>query len=72
MLSDQTGGSYFNTRSTSALEEVYAEIDRLEKTKTEGRLYTEYRELFQYALYPGLFLVLLELLMISTRFRSLP
>jgi Ca-activated chloride channel family protein len=71
-LAETTGGRYFNAKDTEALREVYGEIDRLEKTETEGRLYTEYRELFQYALFPGLGLVLLELLMICTRFRSLP
>ena len=72
MIADTTGGRYFNARDTDALKRVYAEIDRLEKTKTEGRLYTEYRELFTWALYPGLVLILLELLLGATRFRSLP
>jgi Ca-activated chloride channel family protein len=72
MLAETTEGRYFNAQNTEALREVYAEIDRLEKTETEGRLYTEYRELFQYALFPGLGLILLELLFVSTRFRSLP
>jgi Ca-activated chloride channel family protein len=71
-LAEVTGGRYFHAEDTGALTEVYAEIDRLEKTETEGRLYTEYREFFQYALFPGLALVLLELLLVSTRFRSLP
>lgn len=71
-LAEETEGRYFHAEDTGALTEVYAEIDRLEKTETEGRLYTEYREFFQYALFPGLALVLLELLLVSTRFRSLP
>lgn len=72
MLAETTEGRYFNAKNTEALKEVYAEIDRLEKTETEGRLYTEYKELFQYSLFPGLILVLLELLLTATRFRSLP
>lgn len=71
-LAATTGGRYFNAKDTKALESVYAEIDQLEKTLTEGRLYTEYRELFQWLLLPGLALVVLELALRCTRFRSLP
>jgi len=71
-IADTTGGRYFNAQSTEALEEVYGEIDRLEKSVTEGRLYTEYREWYQYLLFPGLGLILLEVILVSTRFRSLP
>lgn len=72
MVAETTGGRYFNAKNTAALEEVYAEIDRLEKTLSEGRLYTEYRELYQYAMFPGLGLILLEIMLVCTRFRSLP
>jgi Ca-activated chloride channel family protein len=72
MLAEKTEGRYFNARNEASLVEIYQEIDAMEKTKTEGRLYTEYKELFQYALLPGLALILLELLLAATRFRSLP
>jgi Ca-activated chloride channel family protein len=72
MLAETTGGRYFNAKDTKALEDVYAEIDKLEKTVSEGRLYTEYRELYQWAMFPGLGLILLEIVLVSTRFRSLP
>ena len=42
------------------MEQVYAEIDQLEKTPSEGRLYTEYVELYAWFLLPGLGLVILE------------
>jgi Ca-activated chloride channel family protein len=72
MLAETTGGQYFNARDTQALQAVYAEIDQLEKTKTEGRLYTEYRELYLWFLLPGLGLIVLESVLSATRFRSLP
>ena len=72
LLADTTGGRYFNAKDTTALESVYAEIDKLEKTLSEGRLYTEYRELFQWLLLPGLALVVFEVGLRCTRFRSLP
>jgi len=72
MLSQKTGGQYFNAQNTEALAEVYAEIDRLEKTETEGRVYTEYREMFQWLMLPGLGFVLLHIVLAATRFRGLP
>ncbi|MGD0383846.1 MAG: VWA domain-containing protein [Thermoguttaceae bacterium] len=71
-IADTTGGKYYNAQDTEKLRKIYADIDKLEKTTTEGRLYTEYRELFSYALFPGLGLVLLEMVLSCTRFRSLP
>lgn len=71
-MAETTGGKYFNAQDTNALANVYAEIDRLEKTLTEGRLYTEYRELYQWLMLPGLAIVLTELILSCTRFRSLP
>ena len=67
-----TGGQYFNAKNTAALERVYAEIDRLEKTVNEGRKYTQYTELYLYALLPGFFLILLCVVLQATRFRRLP
>lgn len=71
-IADETGGKYFNARDTESLEEVYAEIDALEKTETEGRLYTEYSELFVYFLFAGLGLIVFQMMLSTTRFRSLP
>jgi len=72
MIADETGGKYFCARDTEALKHVYAEIDQLEKTPSEGRLYTEYRDLYRWFLLPGLCLVLVQVTLVSTRFRSLP
>jgi Ca-activated chloride channel family protein len=72
MMADRTGGKYFNAKSTEALANVYAEIDQLEKTKTEGLLFTEYRDLYRYPTLLGLGLLLLGIGLASTRFRSLP
>ena len=71
-IADHTGGEYFNARDTDALEEVVGAIDALERTELEGRVYTDYRELFGYVLLPAIGLLLLELVMRSTRFASLP
>jgi Ca-activated chloride channel family protein len=72
MMAEVTGGQYFNAKNTETLKRVYAEIDKLEKSHTEGRRYTQYRELYEYLLLPGLALMLLQIVLVSTRFRSLP
>lgn len=72
MLAEKTDGRYFNAQDTAALKAVYTEIDRLEKTETEGRLYTEYREVFQSLLLPGIACVLVQVVLGTTRFRGLP
>lgn len=72
MLADTTGGQYFNAKDTETLTNVYAEIDTLEKTETEGQLYTDYRELYQWLVIPGFCLVVLQVVLSATWLRSLP
>ncbi|MGD9126325.1 MAG: VWA domain-containing protein [Planctomycetia bacterium] len=72
MLANETGGKYFLATTTGALEKVYAEINQLEKTKIENRVYREYAELYHMFLLPGLCLITLQVVLVSTRFRSLP
>ena len=71
MMADTTGGKYFPATSPKALERVYADIDRLEKTATESRTYSRYRELFLIPAALGLALVLVEIALASTRLRCL-
>ena len=71
-IAEATGGKYFSAQDVERLEDVYAEIDRLEKSPSEGRLYSEYRELYQWFLLPGLALTLVQVVLAGTRFRSLP
>ena len=40
-----TDGKYFRATDTDSLRQVYAEIDKLEKTKTEEKRYLQYKEL---------------------------
>lgn len=71
-IAETTGGQYFNAQDTESLKDVYAAIDQLEKTPSEGRIYTDYRDLYEYALLPGLMVLLLQSILTSTRFRTLP
>jgi len=71
-IAEETGGKYFSAQDAERLGDVYAEIDRLEKSPSEGRLYSEYHELYQWFLLPGLGLILVQTVLAGTRFRSLP
>jgi Ca-activated chloride channel family protein len=71
-ITETTGGRYVNARNTRTLEAIYAEIDQLEKTVHEGRVYTQYSELFRYPLLLGLGLITRYVVCICTPFRRLP
>jgi len=82
-IADRTGGRYFRATDTDSLTEIYAEIDRLEKARIEETRYVQYEEpavqpfrLLGMRLPPILAIVFgllfLELLMSTTRWRSLP
>lgn len=55
-IAKRTNGRYFRATNVSALEEVYATIDQLERTEIEVSEYTRYRELFGWFLIPALIL----------------
>jgi Ca-activated chloride channel homolog len=44
-IAEVTGAKYFRATDTETLHHIYQEIDKLEKTKTEEKRYSEYREL---------------------------
>ena len=71
-IAKTTGGKYWHASDVDALTQIYAEIDKLEKSKVEQMTYTEYRELFPWLALPGLFLIVAVSLAGATRFRSLP
>ena len=71
-IARRTGGKYFRARSGEELDQIYAEIDQLEKTKIEIAEHVQFTELFQYFTYAGLLLMVLELLLANTYFRKLP
>jgi Ca-activated chloride channel family protein len=69
-IADVTGGKYFRATNNQKLEEIYGEINKLEKTDIDEFKYYNYQELFRpLALLAGV-LLLLELLLRYTFFRS--
>jgi len=67
-----TGGKYFRATDADSLKKIYAQIDKLEKTESKVKMYTEYNELFYWFVLPALALVLLEIVLANTRFRKIP
>jgi Ca-activated chloride channel family protein len=44
-VADATGGKYFRATDTASLEQIYQDIDQLERSRVEARHFTDYREL---------------------------
>ena len=55
-LAKETGGQFYRATNTKSLEGVFADIDRLEKTKIEENRYTKYTELYHRYLLWGVIL----------------
>ena len=67
-----TGGSFFRATDTGELEDIYDQINQLEKTEVKLKHFTYYRELFFWPLLTGLAFLLLEYFLANTRLRTLP
>jgi Ca-activated chloride channel family protein len=65
-----TGGEYFRATNNKKLQEIYAEINKLEKTEVEEFKFYNYDEKFRFFALIGLGIFLLELLLRFTVFRS--
>jgi Ca-activated chloride channel family protein len=70
-ISDMTDGKYFRAIDRKSLENIYAEIDKLEKTEMEVNVYKRYSEEFRKFLYPGIFFFLIFWLLKHTLLRTL-
>lgn len=71
-IADKTGGKYFRATSNKALQEVFAEIDQLEKTKMDVRKFSHTEDNFMPWAWLLFALVASELLLRYTVFRTNP
>jgi Ca-activated chloride channel family protein len=71
-IAENTGGQYYRAEDTTGLKRIYDEIDSLEKSEVEVQVFTRYKELSGWLLLPALGLILLERLLRSTLYRTLP
>jgi Ca-activated chloride channel family protein len=67
-----TDGQFFRATNNRALKQIYAEIDKLEKTRIEVRAYRAYTELFTGWAWAALAALLIEVLLAGTFLRKLP
>jgi Ca-activated chloride channel family protein len=61
-VSEMTGGKYFRATDELALQKIYDEIDKLEKTEIEVTRFTRYTEVFHLFAAAGLLLLILQFL----------
>ena len=71
-IANETGGRYFRAKDNEGLTNIYAEIDKLEKSKVEVSTYTNYTERFIPFVIAALALLLLELILKYTTFKKFP
>jgi Ca-activated chloride channel family protein len=69
-IAAETGGKYFRATNNKKLEEIYNEIDKLEKTEIEEFKYYNYEEKFRPLVLLALGLLVLEFLLRQTLLRS--
>ncbi len=71
-MADETGGIYRRADDAESLRNVYAEIDKLEKSEFESVRYVDYKEWFLPFAVAALIALLLEVLLSCTVFRKIP
>lgn len=82
-IASRTGGRYFRATDAESLREIYARIDELERIEIEQQRFTEYEEMAIGAVELGrvtipplltvvFVLLVVELILAQTRFRTLP
>lgn len=71
-IAQQTGGRYFRATNQAELEEIYGEIDRLEKTEIETTVIRREQEYFRFFALVAALLILLEMVLRYTILRAIP
>jgi len=71
-IAEMTEGKYFRATNTKALRDIYAEIDRLEKTRVEVKSYRSVAELFAPWAWIAFAALLAEIVLSGTILRKLP
>ena len=69
-IASETEGQYFRATDNQKLQEIYDQIDKLEKTKIEELKYTSFDEKYRILVFIAGGLLLLEFLLRNTLFRS--
>ncbi|MBV9618491.1 MAG: VWA domain-containing protein [Verrucomicrobia bacterium] len=65
-------GKFFRATDTKSLEQIYGDIDKLEKSTVAVKKYQEYRDLFPFCVMSGCGLLVAQLLLSQTIWKKLP
>lgn len=71
-IATQTGGAYFRAIDKESLQNIYQQIDHLEKSNVEVINRTKYEEQFPYFLLAALFFLSLDIILRNTYLRTFP
>ena len=71
-IAQETSGSFFQAGNLTSLEQIYAMINSLEKTKVDVEKWVEYKELYPGLIVTGLMCLLVYIVLRSTRFLRIP
>lgn len=71
-ISNMTNGKYYRADNAERFQQIYAEIDKLEKTEAEVKKFAQHTELFGWLVTVGLAFLLAEIALGQTVFRRLP
>jgi len=71
-ISNATGGKYYRADNAERFQQIYAEIDKLEKTEADVKKFAQHTELFAWIASAGLALLMVEIALGQTVFRRLP
>ena len=70
-IAAETGGAYFRATDNTKLQEIYGEINKMEKTRTSIDSFPVYKDLFMNYALAALVCLLLEVLL-AALLRKLP
>jgi Ca-activated chloride channel homolog len=71
-VANLTGGKFYRATDTDSLQEIYEQINRLERTAQTVQKFERYEELYPWALIPALAILGLAAGLQQTRYRRLP
>jgi len=71
-VAEMTGGKYYRAEDTDSLRQIYDEINQLEQSEVEVQVFNQYQELMLWLLIPVFFLLILEMVLRKTTFRTIP
>jgi Ca-activated chloride channel family protein len=71
-IAGQTGGSYFRATDLESLQDIYQQIDHLEKSAVEVVTRTRFEEQFMYFILAALFFLAIAIILRHTYLRTFP